>query len=311
MKKLKANPTQRADEREKQTRANQKNQIISISAALLISIIFYFSSHSFVHASIAFLIVLSSLQIYFTAYKKLQKSREVKQMESVFPDFIELMSSNLRAGMTIDRAMLLSSRKEFAPLDREILLVGKDIVTGKEIGKALQDMSKRIGSDKISKTITLIISGMRAGGNLSVLLEQTANNMRERNFIEKRAASNVLMYVIFIFFAVGIGAPLLFSLSSVLVEILSSILVSIPTDQVATGLPFTLTKVSISSTFIIYFSLAFLFVITILASLTLGLVNQGKEREGLKYLIPLIVVGLVVFFVSRIFLLRYFSEFFN
>ena len=34
------------------------------------------------------------------------------------------------------------------------------------------------------------------------MLEQTAGNMKEKEFIEKRAASNILMYVIFIFFAI-------------------------------------------------------------------------------------------------------------
>lgn len=33
--------------------------------------------------------------------------------------------------MTIDKAILLSSRPEFAHLDKEILNVGKDIATGK------------------------------------------------------------------------------------------------------------------------------------------------------------------------------------
>src|SRR4030042_1953205 len=115
--------------------------------------------------------------------------------------------------MTIDKALLLSSRKEFAPLDEEILLLGKEIITGKEIMQALHDMSLRIKSDKIRKTLELVISGIRSGGNISILLEETAVNMRERNFIEKKSASNVLMYVIFIFFAVAIGAPLLFGLS--------------------------------------------------------------------------------------------------
>jgi pilus assembly protein TadC len=70
-------------------------------------------------------------------------------MEEVFPDFIELVSSNLRAGMTVDKALLLSSRKEFSPLDIEILRLGKDILTGTYINIALTNMAKRIKSEKI------------------------------------------------------------------------------------------------------------------------------------------------------------------
>ena len=214
--------------------------------------------------------------------------------------------------MTIDRALIICSRKEFAPLDKEILGLGKDIITGREVSRALKDMADRVGSDKIKKTVNLIISGMKSGGNISVLLEETASNMRERYFVEKRASSNVLMYVIFIFFAVSVGAPLLFSLSSVLVEVLTTILSSFPdTGDAQTNLPFSLSKISITVNFVIYFSVIFLCVIDFLASLVMGLVNKGEEKEGFKYTIPLIIMSLSVFFITRFLILRYFSTFFN
>jgi len=255
--------------------------------------------------SFVFLVFL--FVFYGYAKKKLKISGDVKKMENVFPDFISLMSSNLRAGMTIDQALLTSSREEFAPLDKQIALVGKDIVTGKKIDMALKEMGERINSEKIKKTIILITSGIQAGGNLSVLLEETASNMRERNFVEKKAASNVLMYVIFIFFAVTIGAPLLFGLSTVLVEILTSIMMDLPTEQASVALPFTLSEISISVNFIIWFALAFLVATDILASLVLGLVSKGDEKEGVRYIIPLILISLAVFFIARFVLLRSFA----
>lgn len=268
-------------------------------------------TRKFVYSLLSFFAFFFLLIVYFVLRKKLRQAAEIKKMEDAFPDFVELMSSNLRAGMTIDRALLLSSRKEFAPLDKEILNVGKSIVAGKEISEALIEMADRIGSEKIRKTISLINSGIKAGGNLSVLLEQTAVHMRDRNFVEKRAASNVLMYVIFIFFAVAVGAPLLFGLSSVLVGVLSSLLKDIPTEQAAVNLPFTITKINISPDFVVYFAAIFIVVLDILASMILGLVGKGNEKDGLKYTLPLIAISLTVFFVSRAFLLNYFSTFFG
>lgn len=248
--------------------------------------------------------------VYFIVQRRLKKYSDIKKMEDAFPDFISLMSSNLRAGMTIDRALLLSSRKEFAPLDKEITQLGKDIMTGKEINKALIDMSDRINSEEIRKTILLIVSGIRSGGNLSVLLEQVSSNMRARAFVGKRAASNVLMYVIFIFFAVAIGAPVLFGLSSILVGVLTEMASNIPSDQIVNvNVPFVFTEVNISVTFIIYFALAFIISTDILASFVLGLVSKGRERDGLKYIVPLILVSVTMFFLSRMVILRYFPGF--
>jgi flagellar protein FlaJ len=172
-------------------------------------------------------------------------------------------------------------------------------------------MALRINSEKIRKTIEVIISGIKSGGNISVLLEETAVNMRERAFIEKRAASNVLMYEIFIFFAVAIGAPVLFGLSSALVQIMTNILSTIPVGQMYTNAPFTLTKITISVTFITYLSIAFLIATSFLASMIIGLVSKGDEKSGLKYSIPLMAISVLVFFLIKGFMATYFSSFFS
>ncbi len=274
--------------------------------ALIVSSLVYFFVPNFLVSVAVFSFIFILLFGYLLIKNKLKLLNDIKKMEDVFPDFISLMASNLRAGMTIDRALLLSSRKEFAPLDEQIVLLGKDIVTGKEMGRAMEDMAFRIGSKKITRTIKLVISGIKSGGNLAVLLEQTAASMRDRNFVEKRAASNVLMYVIFIFFAASGGGPVLFGLSTILVEIMTKLVGGLPKEGTS-SIPFALTSVSISVDFIVYFCLIFVVVSNILASLVLGLVSKGKEREGLKYLIPMVFIGVCVFLVTRIFLSRYFS----
>jgi len=293
----------------------QKPDILTPLIVLIISILIgigaYFIFENKQNSAIVFMVSLVLISLYLFIKEKLRISAEIKKMEEVFPDFIELMSSNLRAGMTIDNALLLSSRKEFAPLDREITTLGKDIMTGKEINKALSEMASRIGSEKIKKTIDLITSGIKSGGNISVLLEETAINMRERSFIEKRAASNVLMYVIFIFFAVAIGAPLLFGLSAALVQILTNLLATIPTAEMPTNTPFTLTKITISVSFVTYLSLMFLAATSLFASMIIGLVNKGEEKAGLKYALPLVAISAIVFFAIKTFMIKYFSSLFG
>ncbi len=287
-----------------------KNILLSLIISLIITVSAYFVSKSSIAAIIALVVSIIISQAYFITKELISTSLKIKKMEEVFPDFIELMASNLRAGMTIDKALLYSSRKEFSPLDEEIINLGKEIITGKEISAALISMAKRTKSEKIFKTISVINSGIRSGGNLAVILDETAINMRQRGFIEKRAASNVLMYLIFIFVAVAAGAPSLFALSSVLVEILTSILSDIPPldASITSSLPITFTSINISVNFVIYFSVIFLIAIGTLASLLLGLVYKGEEKAGLKYILPLILSSISVFFLVRIFLLNQFSD---
>ena len=116
------------------------------------------------------------------------------------------------------------------------------------------------------------------------------------------------MYVIFIFFATAAGAPFLFALSSVLVEVMTNLFSTLPEVETTSQTPFAITEVSISITFIKYFSVIFIIVIDILGSLIIGLVSKGEEKEGLKYVAPLVITGITIFFVVRGVILSYFSD---
>ncbi len=290
----------------------EKKLIIIYSVlSLIIGIGFFIYSKKLMTSFLIIIFVFSFFSFYQFMKLKLEKYKKIRKMEEVFPDFLQFMSSNLRAGMTTDRALLMAARNEFYPLNLEISKVGKELMTGRDIESSLKGMSDRINSEKIRKTIELIVSGIQSGGNIAILLEETATNTREREFIQKRAASNVLMYVIFIFVAITVGAPALFGLSNVLVEVLSSILAKLPEVDANVNIPFTLTKINVPIEFISYFSIVFIVAMGIIGSLVLGLIMKGEEREGVKYIIPVVAISAFVFFVIKVFLAKYFSRFFN
>ncbi len=242
---------------------------------------------------------LEEALIYFLLL--LRADAKAKFVENILPDVLQLMASNLRAGLTTDKALLLSARPEFGLFQDEINHIGKEITTGGEIGKALLDMTKHIRSERLKKTMTLIVSGLRSGGELASLLDQTARNLRQEKIVDSRIRANVMMYVIFVFIAVCFGAPLLFGLSSFLIEVLTEIVsgIDIPTTTVTASLPLSFTAISISVNFVIMFIVIFLITSSVLGSLILGLISKGKEREGIKFMPVLITTSLVMFFLIR------------
>src|SRR3989344_901334 len=272
--------------------------LVSVIITVLFSAVFLIFQVTLLFSLVVFVLI----NIFFYFRISLQASSRIKKMEDVFPDVISLMASNLRSGITIEKAFLMAARPEFDPLDKEILKTGKEITTGQDVLHALHAMAKRIDSEKIEKVIMLIISGLRAGGNISELLDQTSRNMKEKDIIEKKTRSTILMYVIFIFFAVGVGAPILFGLSSVLVEIIieiSSRLPEVGTTQ--TELPFTFSEISVSLNFVIYFAVVFMVISDLISSLVIGLVRKGDSKAGLRYFLPLIALSISLFFIVRTF----------
>lgn len=283
--------------------------IISFSFLISLLITFYsalifkmaFLSTSFIMLFLSAFIV-PQIMVYF--WLILQSDAKARFVEQILPDVLQLMSSNLRAGLTTDKALLLSARPEFGPFQNEINQIGKEITIGKDLGEALLDAGKRINSERLKKTMALIVSGLRAGGELASLLDQTAKNLRKEMIVDSKIRSNVMMYVIFIFVAVCFGAPMLFALSTFLVEVVTQNLqgIEIP-EETSMEFPITFSEINIDIDFILMFSVIFLVTSSVFGGLILGSISKGKEREGIKFMPLLLAVSLGTFFAIR-FLIR-------
>jgi len=142
-----------------------------------------------------FLLIVTQISIILIA------DARAAEIEKVLPDALQLMSANVRAGMTVDRAIWLAARPEFGVLEEELRRAGTKTVGGKTIKLALMEMAARVKSDLLEKTFRLVIEGIESGGELARLLEETANNVRTVQSLRKEIKTSVTTYSIFIFFA--------------------------------------------------------------------------------------------------------------
>src|SRR3989338_10958016 len=99
--------------------------------------------------------LLTFFIIYIALYFWLliNADKKAKFIEEVLPDALQLMASNLRAGFTTDRALLLLASSEFGPLQEELNIVGKEITAGKPIDESLLRITKRVKSTELNMTI--------------------------------------------------------------------------------------------------------------------------------------------------------------
>src|SRR3989344_1727036 len=63
----------------------------------------------------------------------LKVDRNARIIESLLPDALQLMSSNLQSGLTTEQALLSSARPEFGIFEKEINRIGKEVTTGKPL----------------------------------------------------------------------------------------------------------------------------------------------------------------------------------
>ncbi|MFH0868855.1 MAG: type II secretion system F family protein [archaeon] len=234
-----------------------------------------------------------------------------KFVESVLPEALQMMATNIKSGLTTDRALLMSARPEFGVLAKEIRAVGKEVVMGKALEEALIDMTKKIRSDIFDRTISLIVEGMKSGGKLAELLEQTAKDLQDQQILQKEIAANVGTYALFIFIAAAVGAPLLFGMSSFIVQVLTNQMsMATPTS----GVPvFGSTAMASSGPkldymFVVYFSVTLITIIGAFAGMMMGIIKEGKEKAGLKYAPIILSIALSLFYAVRVVMTSSFGQ---
>jgi hypothetical protein len=248
-------------------------------------------------------------EIFMHVLPMMVADKRAKFADEVLPDALRLISSNIRSGLTPDKALLLSARPEFGPLEKEIRTSAKLTVSGEPIESAVQAITKRINSKTLKYCVDLLTEGIIRGGNLPSLLDGLANDIRQTKILKKEVQAIVMMYAIFIFFAAGIGAPLLYGISSFLVKTMQEIGgKATVSSNLPSGMKFmTFQEIKLTPEFLMIYVSISLGVTALFGGMLVGLIQEGSEKAGLKYIPVLLALSLSIFFLTRMVVERMFG----
>ncbi len=225
-----------------------------------------------------------------------------KRMEVVLPDILMLISANIKSGLTIDRAILFASRPEFGELSDEFKKVAFEIYGGEEVSEAFRKMLTRIKSIALERTVKLLLEGLKSGGTIASLLEETANDLRNVEVLQREIRSNVSMYMMFIFLAGVVAAPFLFAISKVLINTSSSAWGTMNINQdVASfmgGGFISLKPTKIDTGAFSLFSILCLSINIIFASMLISIIQHGDAKAAIKYIPLFMVIAFAIYYGS-------------
>lgn len=260
--------------------------------------------YSLLVKGIAFLILVSvAPPLIPYVIVSLAAERRKKEMEAVLPDALLLVSANLKSGLSVEKAFLLSARDEFGPLAEELRQTAMEMFSGKPVEEALDDMHDRIKSELFQETLKLLIDGIHAGGNTAELLESSAEDIRNSMELREEIASNIRMYVIFILMAAVVGAPLLFSISVYMSQTTANMWADVNLQEMSqaggAGLGITFQKPQVDTDFFNQFSIMAIIAINFFAGLIISEIKNANIKEGAKYIPILIAISVTLFFVMQ------------
>ena len=247
-----------------------------------------------------FFATLSIMLVYF--YLDIKIYHRTKRMEEQLPDFLQVVSSNLKGGMTFERALWAAIKPRFDVLGSEIAKASKKVMTGYEVSMALTELGDQYDSLMLKRTIDLMISELESGGNIAELIDRIVDNLKETKELKDEMSTAGISYVIFISVIVIVIAPLLFALSFHLLNIVLGFVgkFSAAMQRVSSISPLfssvSTSEVKLNPRDFKLFSIAAIFIISLFSSLIVSIVEKGDIKGGLKY-IPIYVFGSIAFYL--------------
>ncbi|MDP3764888.1 MAG: type II secretion system F family protein [Nanoarchaeota archaeon] len=246
-----------------------------------------------------FFAMLFIMLIYF--YLDLKIYYRTKKMEEQLPDFLQILSANLKGGMTFENALWAAVKPRFNVLGSEMAKASKKVMTGYDVSKALMELADKYDSLMLRRTVDLMISEVESGGNLAELIDRLVDNLKETKALKNEMSASAIAYVIFISVIVVVICPLLFALSFRLLNLTLNLVGQISsTTQRISALTFLVSKSSVNPDDFRLFSIVAILLISFFSSLIVSIVEKGDIKGGVKY-IPIYIFGsisLYLFFMK-------------
>jgi len=237
-------------------------------------------------------------------------TNRVNIIEEALPDVLSIIAQNISAGMTSYDALWSAARPEFGPLAMEIQGVAKASLTGIPLTDALMGMTNHVKSAKMLRVVRLIIQGMKSGGELHKVLQAVSADIRREQNLKLQMAAETSAQVIFILFAVVIGAPLLFGVSYEFINIFSTMMTKLNVQELSKNAPqgmISMKPLAVSPQFFLTYSLCMLIISSFFGSLLIGILRTGNITQGFTTIPGLMAGSLAVFTVVRYVLDVFFS----
>ncbi len=240
--------------------------------------------------------LLISILFYFSLFFKVVN--RASALEKVLPDFLLLIVSNLRAGMSPFSAFVRAAKPEFGALHEEVKMSAARATGTASLVETLQDMSDHFDSRLFNRTIRLFAKGIGSGGQLTKLLRASADEAQHIQDLRAELASTTRTYTMFLGFITTIIMPFLLSVSTLFVAVFISYQpeTNVSGEAAMGGIPTFSGKILITTWEMMAISIGTLIITSLMVSSLSGIISKGRALYGIKYF-PIFAIISVIFYL--------------
>ncbi len=117
-------------------------------------------------------------------YVGILKGRRIQKINTQLADALQLISNALRSGFAFTQAVELAAKQVQPPIQDELNQYLQDSALGARSEDALLALVERTGSYDVEMMVTTIIVQRTTGGNLSEILDNVTETIRERERLQ-------------------------------------------------------------------------------------------------------------------------------
>lgn len=138
-------------------------------------------------ASFALILGVGGALIGFMApswYVAILRQRRINTINAQLVETLQLISNSLRSGFAFTQAVEMAAKQIQPPIQDELHQFLQDNALGARSDEALLALVERTGSYDVDMMVTTIIVQRTTGGNLSEILDNVAETIRERERLQ-------------------------------------------------------------------------------------------------------------------------------
>jgi len=156
-----------------------------------------------------FLVIIIMTYVFLTFYPKIKEKNSYNDLNQELPYALRHMGIELKSGKGLHDCIMTIKNADYGSLSNEFTRVLEEIKFGKSMEDALLEMSHRVNSDGLTRTIHQIIGTLRVGGNVANSLDIIAKDISFEMQIKLKEYSQKLNSFILIYTFIAILAPVI------------------------------------------------------------------------------------------------------
>lgn len=117
-------------------------------------------------------------------YVAILRQRRINKINAQLVETLQLISNSLRSGFAFTQAVEMAAKQVQPPIQDELHQFLQDNALGARSDEALLALVERTGSYDVDMMVTTIIVQRTTGGNLSEILDNVAETIRERERLQ-------------------------------------------------------------------------------------------------------------------------------